>query len=186
MTKTLQHFACVACAAFLITGCARDPRVTRNDPTLVGRADVDLDEDDRRQMVTAMAEKISTDPNVTGVQGYPTILTARIQNRTSEHLDTRSIVDNVKTELLRRGQFNFVDLFGTEDYNKDVTVDIARKYGADYILYGTIAGDNRRFRNEEIRDYRMTMTLVSVLGNRVLWQDDKPLRKTIEKRLIGF
>ena len=80
-------------------------------------------------------------------------MVTRLQNKTSEHIDTQSIMDMVRVELMRGGRVVFVDKAAREDiaeeydYQQENVAIHSRKKkgehtGADLIINGPL-GLNR-------------------------------------------
>jgi len=129
----------------------------------------------------------------------PVIMVSRINNKTSEHIDTESITDSISNQLLRSGRFRFVDMTRVEDVKKQLNyqnnagmvnpskaIRFGRQVGAQYMLYGNLSSIvKNRGSNRDVY-MKMTMRLMDLESGLIEWSDEKEIRKVQEKTLFGL
>ena len=106
-------------------------------------------ESDMQKAVADLVKSIIQHHTIAQATKPPIVLVTRLQNKTSEHIDTQSIMDMVRVELMRGGRVSFVDGAAREDiaeeyaYQKEnVAVDSRKsrggQVGADFIINGRL------------------------------------------------
>jgi len=122
----------------------------------------------------------------------------KIKNKTSEHIDMESITDTISTRLLRSGKFRFVDMTKVQavkkqiDYQQDSgmvdeakAIGLGRQIGAEYMLYGNMSSIVKRDSSSKDVYYKFTLKLMHLESGLLEWQDEKEIRKTKSKSLLG-
>ncbi len=123
----------------------------------------------------------------------PAVIIGTIQNRSHEHINVKTFVQDMERELINSGLVEFVaskgerqeireerkdqDLHATEQSRKSMGQEI----GADYMLKGTI---NTIFDTEsrrQVRFYQVDLTLISLADNRKVWIGQKKIKKFVKK-----
>ncbi len=112
------------------------------------------------------------------------ILARALENNTDEHIDTRMILDKVRTSLIKTGVAQFVDdqafdqaldqlnMQATDLYDDTKAAKLGRFVGAHYIMRGSI-GNIRKTDGRETRNYFLiTMTIVDVETLLITWIDE--------------
>ncbi|MBF0159936.1 MAG: penicillin-binding protein activator LpoB [Magnetococcales bacterium] len=127
------------------------------------------------------------------VRGNRPLLTiAEVKNKTSEYIDTRSITDSIRAQLLKSGAVRFaVDTNAmdtqTEElrrqnqtglYKKSKSKKIGQMEGADYRLEGNIASIVKRTRDLHDVYYKFSLLLINNESGVIEWADEKEIRKT--------
>jgi len=123
----------------------------------------------------------------------PAVIIGAVQNRSHEHINVKTFVQDMERELINSGLVEFVaskgerqeireerkdqDLHSTEQSRKAMGQEI----GADYMLKGTI---NTIFDTEsrrQVRFYQVDLTLISLADNRKVWVGQKKIKKFVKK-----
>ena len=112
------------------------------------------------------------------------ILARALENNTDEHIDTRMILDKVRTQLIKDGVAQFVDdqafdqaldqlnMQATDLYDDTKAARLGRFVGAHYIMRGSI-GNIRKMEGRETRNYFLvTMTIVDIETLLITWIDE--------------
>ena len=112
------------------------------------------------------------------------ILARAMENNTDEHIDTRMILDKVRTGLIKTGVAQFVDdqafdqaldqlnMQATDLYDDSKAAQLGRFVGAHYIMRGSI-GNIRKVDGRETRNYFLiTMTIVDIETLLITWIDE--------------
>jgi uncharacterized protein (TIGR02722 family) len=125
-------------------------------------------------------------------------MVTNLQNKTSEHIDTQSIMDMVRVELSKSGDVEFVD--------KEARGDIKDEYeyqgsgmvseetkkgpggqtGADFIINGRIDSIVQEVGRDKTVYYKLTLNLTNLKTGVITWTDHKQLRKVFEKKRISM
>lgn len=199
MAFMLKRSAVLLGFFLVIAGCAdNSPMVTseRNvsygDPDAVEVVNIDFGSTDL-QMI---AEKMTRSLAQSGVlRGRPVIQVYDVQNKTSEYIDTRSVTDTIKKQLMKSGVARFtsdnnrmqnqVDQLKLQNdsglYKESTVAKTGNMIAAKYRLEGALASINKK--TKKIKDvyYKFTLELIDVESGLVEWMDEKEIRKT-EKR----
>src|SRR5687768_5373108 len=72
-------------------------------------------ETDMQKVVKDLVASLSNHPSVAGAKSPPLVMVTKLQNKTSEHIDTESVMDMVRVELMNSGKVQFVDKQARED-----------------------------------------------------------------------
>lgn len=126
------------------------------------------------------------------LKGRPLITVAEVKNKTSEYIDTRSITDTIRAQLLKSGTVRFaVDTVAMQSqveeisrqnqsglYNKAKTAKVGKMEGAKFRLEGNIVSIVKK--NADIKDvwYKFSLMLVDNETGTMEWADEKEIRKT--------
>ena len=128
----------------------------------------------------------------------PVVMVTRLQNKTSEHIDTQSITDMITVELVNSGTVQFVDKAARDDvaeeleYQASGTTDrTSRKrrgnqVGADLILNGRIDSIVKEVGKAKTVYYKITLNLTNLSTNLIVWTNHKQIRKRYKKRRVGL
>ena len=141
------------------------------------------------------ADKLERDPAEPGKA--PLVAVARVVNNTSEHIDTKSITDKIRTSLIKSGKIRFSaseaqgDL-QTQYKQQAVFADSAtakaagRQTGAKYLLRGDITSIVKTQGRTKDVYYKFTLNLVDVESAVIAWADEQEIRKDSVRKLIAF
>ena len=127
----------------------------------------------------------------------PLVTVARIVNNTSEHIDTRSITDKIRTALIKSGKIRFSAAEAQGDllaeykqqavYADTATAKAAgRQTGAKYLLRGDLTSIVKTQGRTKDVYYKLTLNLVDVETRVIAWADDQEIRKDTVRKLIAF
>jgi hypothetical protein len=127
----------------------------------------------------------------------PTVAVARVVNNTSEHIDTSSITDKIRTSLIKSGKVRFIAMDAQADLmaqykHQAVMADSAtakaagHQVGAKYILKGDLTSIVKNEGRTKDVYYKFTLNLVDVETAVIEWADEKEIRKDQVRKLIAF
>lgn len=128
----------------------------------------------------------------------PLVMVTKLQNKTSEHIDTQNIMDMVRVELSKSGKIRFV--------NKEAREDIAEEYNyqgsgmvskeskkgpggqmaADYIIDGRLDSIVQEVGKKKTVYYKITLQLTNLQSAVIEWTDHKQIRKKYKKQTVGL
>jgi uncharacterized protein (TIGR02722 family) len=184
-------------AALSLGGCTT---VKYGDAGAVETTTIDFGSTDLQAIATKMVDSLLTYPPMVEVTAKqrPVMFVEKIKNKTSEHIDMESITDTISTRLLRSGKFRFVDMTKVQavkkqiDYQQDSgmvdeakAIGLGRQIGAEYMLYGNMSSIVKRDSSSKDVYYKFTLKLMHLESGLLEWQDEKEIRKTKSKSLLG-
>jgi penicillin-binding protein activator len=122
----------------------------------------------------------------------PLVTVADVKNKTSEYIDTRSITDSIRAQLLKSGTVRFavdhdamqaqtdelIRQSQTGMYKKSSAKKVGRMEGADYRLEGNITSIVKQSSNVKDVYYKFSLVLVGIESGVLEWADEKEIRKT--------
>jgi uncharacterized protein (TIGR02722 family) len=128
----------------------------------------------------------------------PLVMVTGLQNKTSEHIDTQSIMDMVRVELSKSGDVEFVDKEARGDIKEEyeyqqsgMVGEETRKgpggqTGADYIINGRLDSIVQEVGKDKTVYYKLTLNLTNLKTGVISWTDHKQMRKVFEKKRISM
>lgn len=155
-------------------------------------------ESDMQNAVKALVESMLNHPAIANANRPPIVMVTRLQNKTSEQVDTQSIMDMVRVQLMRNGKTRFVDKEARDDvaeeyeYQQSGMVSNETKkgkggqVGADFIINGRLDSIVQEAGKDKTVYYKVTLNLTNLKSNIIEWTDDKQIRKVFRKRSIGL
>jgi uncharacterized protein (TIGR02722 family) len=135
---------------------------------------------------------------IAGAKKPPVVIVTQLQNKTSEHIDTQSIMDMIRVELMNSGKVQFIDKEAREDikneydYNGSGMVSEESKKtaggqtGADFIINGRLDSIVQEVGKDKTVYYKITLNLTNIKTSVISWSDHKQIRKAFKKKSIGF
>ena len=197
MTRTLLLLGCALAA--LGPGCSGpvtrygDARATETVNADFGSTDLQLIAD---KMVASLVASNRLQPDPADPGKPPLISVTRLRNETSEHIDTKSITDKIRTALIKSGKVRFSAL--------DMQADLVNQYklqgtladsataktagkqaGSKYILGGNISSIVKQTGKVKDVYYKITLQVTDVESAVIEWADEVEIRKDSVRRLFG-
>lgn len=197
-TLHLVRTASIGTALLLLAGCATTEgptvgsgNVVYGDSKAVETVTNQFGSTDLQSIAEAMTRSMLQSAPVTR-NNRPRVTMADVKNKTSEYIDTKSITDTIRAQLLKSGQVRFVadidHMQGQTDelmrqnqtglYKKSTTKKIGNMVGADYRVLGNI--DSIVKRTSDVKDvyYKFSLMLMNIETGEIEWADEKEIRKT--------
>jgi uncharacterized protein (TIGR02722 family) len=128
----------------------------------------------------------------------PTIIIQRIRNKSHEHIQVDTFLNDLKREILRSGRADFVA-------NKEVREDVreerkdqelnaslasqnemGEEQGADYALTGSILSTVDELKGKRVTFYQVDLSLIDMTTNREVWNGQKKIKKYQERSGYGL
>jgi penicillin-binding protein activator len=177
------------------------PKVVYGDPGArevvtadFGSTDLQLVTD---KMVASLLDSGRLVPDKAQPDQPPVVAVTSLRNRTSEHIDTKSITDKIRTALLKSGRarFSAMDMQGDllnqvkfQDLAADTDTAKAygRQVGATFILGGDITSIVKQSGRVKDVYYKITLNLVHIESGLITWADEKEIRKDSKRPLFGL
>jgi len=127
-----------------------------------------------------------------GYKSKPLVTIAEVKNKTSEYIDTRSITDTIRTQLLKSGTMRFAtDIAGMANqtdelarqnstglYKESGKAKLGKMEGAKYRIEGSITSIVKR--SSDLKDvyYKFSLIMTDNEAGTIEWADEKEIRKT--------
>ena len=119
-----------------------------------------------------------------------------LKNETDEHVNTRTIMEKIRTKLINAGFATFVDDQAIEDilnqlqlqqsglFDDKTVTKIGKLVGARLILRGTISSIRKRTDRRDIIYYNITLQLVNIQTGEIVWTDEKEIQRLTSKSVF--
>ena len=155
-------------------------------------------ESDMQNAVRDLVASATSHYAIASAKTPPVVMVTRLQNKTSEHIDTQSITDMFRVELMRNGKVQFVDKAAREDiaeeYDYQGSGMVSREtkkgkggqIGADFILNGRLDSIVQQAGKDKTVYYKMTMNMTNLKTGIIVWSDYKQIRKKFKKQSVGI
>lgn len=155
-------------------------------------------ESDMQNAVKELVASAVAHPTIANAKRPPIVMVTRLQNKTSEHIDTQSITDMFTVELTNSGKVNFVDKAAREDmaeeYDYQGSGMVSREsqkgkggqVGADFIMNGRLDSIVQEAGKDKTIYYKLTMNLTNLKTGLIQWTGQKQLRKQFKKKRVGL
>ena len=205
MTKRMQKlFVMILLPAVvaLVAGCTVSTRNVSPEEEL--NYDETYNFTDKKKIVKTLVESLATKPPIGGSTDRPIIVVYGIANRTSEHISTSGITDEIRKEILQTGKARFVNKEQRENIIQETEyqdsgrvsqatrIKQARQLGAKYMLTGTLRSiekkEGRQFRltKKNYIYYSLNLELTDLETSLIEWADSVELIREASKPFIGW
>lgn len=195
----IASFGALVGSLGVLTGCAEKEfvRGTYDDTDKENNLNDTWSETDMQKVVADLVASMVNHHEIANAKRPPIVMVTKLQNKTSEHIDTQSVMDMVRVELGRGGRVAFVD--------KEAREDVAAEYeyqdgnmsgetkkskgaqtGADYIINGRLDSIVQQAGKDKSIYYKVTLNLTNLKTNVIVWSDYKQLRKKYRKQSVGL
>ena len=155
-------------------------------------------ETDMQVSVKSMVASLVQHNSIVNARKMPTVMVTNLQNKTSEHIDTQSIMDMVRVELTNSGKVRFVDKEAREDISNEydyqnsgmVSQETKKgpggQIGADFIINGRLDSIVQEVGKEKTVYYKLTLNLTNLRTGIIAWTNHKEIRKAYRKKSVGL
>ena len=199
MNKLVMFF--VTSVALLAVGCGPRAFVKGQYDDNVEDTNLLTDkwsETDMQNAVKDLVKAAVENPAISQAKRKPIVMVTRLQNKTSEVIDTQNITDMFQVELQNSGKVQFVDKAAREDiadeYEYQDSGMVSREtkkgkggqVGADFVLNGRLDSIVQEAGKDKTVYYKMTMNLTNLKTGLVEWTGQKQMRKMFKKKRLGL
>ena len=199
--KSVFSMCLVFSGVLVLTACGPQAFVKGNYDEDVEKENLLTDswsETDMQKVVKDLVGSAVRHNAISNAKRPPIVMVTKLQNKTSEHIDTQNITDMVTVELTNTGKVQFVDKAAREDiaeeydYQSSGTTSRETKkgkghqVGADLILNGRIDSIVQEVGKEKTIYYKITMNMTNLSTGLIVWTDHKQIRKLYRKKSIGI
>lgn len=155
-------------------------------------------ETDMQNAVKDLVVSLVNHPSIANAKTPPVVMITQLQNKTSEHIDTQSIMDMFRVELMNSGRVEFVDKEARQDIkdeydyqNSGIVSEETKKgpggqIGADFIVNGRMDSIVQEVGKDKTVYYKMTMNLTNLKTSKMVWSNYKQMRKQFKKKSVGL
>lgn len=169
-----------------------------DDPNRVELLDDKFNEADMQQMADTIVKAMTACPAIKDAKKSPTVIMDKIQNRTEEHIDAKSLTDKIRTALIKSGKVRFVNkeergtLEDEYKYNeegntsRETSKKRGKQIGSDYIFSGAMATNIQQVGNDKFIYYKLTMNLTNTEESTIDCSEEREIRKKYRKQSVGI
>ena len=182
----------------LLAGCGPTIRYEIKDEETVTGSDWSAkDLKDVSEYMTASINKSTYIMNLQKNSEKPRwMLSKDLKNETDEHVNTRTIMEKIRTRLINEGVANFVDDQAIEDilnqlklqqsglFDNKTAAQVGKLVGAKLVLRGTIYSIRKKSDRQDIIYYNITLQLVNIQTGEIIWTDEKEIQRLTSKSLF--
>ncbi len=146
-----------------------------------------------QQMIKDMIYRPWLTDFITENDRKPVIIVGHIKNKSSEHINTETFINDIERELINSGKVKFVaapkermqileERYYQQSHASDETAkSLAQETGADFMLLGTISSMTDAIGGKEVKYYQVDLTLVNIETNEKVWIGTKKIKKFIKR-----
>lgn len=146
--------------------------------------------EDQVSLVRKISYDMQNSPAIRNAIGnnHPTLMVDVIHNKTSEHIDTESLTDTLKVNIINSGMFHIINRnvslltreaqlnnAGLTDQNK--AIKLGKLYGAQYVLYGNFSSIVNYASNTQNTFYKFTVILQNIETGEEIWVGEATINK---------
>ena len=191
-----------AIVLFMMTGCSATTRDISPDEAI--HYDEGYDFSDKNAIVSDLVASLVNKPPLVARYDRPVIIVYGVANRTSEHIETSGITDDIRQEILQSGKARFVNkvqrdnIQSESDYqyggnvSAETRLQRARQVGAEYMLSGTLRSIKKkqpkqfRLTKKTLQYYSLTLELTDLQTGLIEWTDSTEIVRESSTPFIGW
>lgn len=189
-------------ALLVLAGCSATTRDLSPDEVI--HYDEGYDFSDKKAIVDRLVESLITKPPLVARSDRPVLIIYNVANRTSEHIETSGITDDIRLEILQSGKARFVNEVQRETIQKETDYQYggnvspetriarARQVGAEYMISGTLRSITKkqpeqvRLKKKTLQYYSLTLELTDLQTGLIEWTDNVEIVREAAKPIIGW
>ena len=192
--KAMLNLLAAAALAAGMAGCATT--VEYGDATSSKPIDTTFGSADLQQIAATMVDSMLADEVLQDISadGPPLLIVDKVKNKTMQHIDTESVTDSIRTKLIRSRKFSFQDrtteaaLQEELAYQQGAAKDAVASGQQDaphYMLTSNLSEiEQEQGRLKDVY-YKFTMNLRDLKSGRLIWADEKEIRKQKTRSVFG-
>ncbi|HHX98982.1 MAG: penicillin-binding protein activator LpoB [Kiritimatiellia bacterium] len=180
--------------AILAAGCATT--VQYGDETSSKPISTDFGSSDLQQVAAKMVDSLLSDPLLDDISvgGPPLLIVDKVKNKTMQHIDTESITDSIRTKLIRSRKFSFQDRTTEAALQEELAYQQVAAHDAiasgqqdapRYMLTANLSEIQQEQGRLKDVYYKFTMNLRDLKSGRLIWADEKEIRKQKTRSVFG-
>jgi hypothetical protein len=159
---------------------------------------------DKKAIVAELVQSLAASRPLCCLEGRPVVVIYGVANRTSQHIDTSGITDDIRQEILATGKARFVNKARRADIERELSYQYggnvnpetrmqrARQIGAQYMMTGTLRSirkkqpDQVRFKRRTLQYYSLSLELTDLETGLIDWADSVEIVREAAKPFIGW
>jgi uncharacterized protein (TIGR02722 family) len=195
-------FICALAAMIMMSGCTATTRDISTGDTI--HYDETYDFSDKQVFVTELVGSLVGKPPLALRDDRPVLIIYGVANRTSEHIQTSGITDDIRKEIFQSGKARFVNevqrasIQSEIDYQQGGNVSAktriqrGRQVGAEYMITGTLRSITKkqpkqvRLKKRTLQYYSLTLELTDLQTGLIEWTDSVEIARESSKPFIGW
>ncbi len=192
--KTMLKLLAAAGIAALLASCSTT--VEYGDSTSSKPVSTDFGSSDLQQIAATMVDSMLSDEVLQeiSVDGPPLLIVDKVKNKTLQHIDTESVTDSIRTKLIRSRKFSFQDRTTEAALNEELAYQQAAAKDAvasgqqdapHYMLTSNLSEIQQEQGRLKDVYYKFTMSLRDLKSGRLIWADEKEIRKQKNRSIFG-
>jgi len=202
MMRRLLFMAATGLVAVNLVGCSKETKITRIDETVVTDFSGRWNDTDSRLVASEMIKQAVGSPwleNYTREKGrQPIVIVGTISNRSHEHINMRTFVDDLARELTNSQKVTFVAAKGEREEVREERQDQAihareetqkaagKELGADYMLKGNFSTILDEGDGVKGIYYQVDLEMIDLESNVKAWIGQKKIKKVVERKRVMF
>ena len=155
-------------------------------------------ETDMQKVVKDLVASAIKNDAIANAKRPPILMVTKLQNKTSEHIDTQSITDMITVDLSSSGKVQFVDKAARDDISEEYDYQDSgmvsretkkgkgKQVGADLIMNGRIDSIVQEVGKNKSIYYKITLNMTNLSTGLIVWTDQKQIRKNYKKQSVGL
>jgi uncharacterized protein (TIGR02722 family) len=183
-----------AALAALLAGCATT--VEYGDATSSKPIGTGFGSSDLQQIAAAMVDSMLMDEVLQDISagGPPLLIVDKVKNKTMQHIDTESVTDSIRTKLIRSRKFSFQDRTTEAALQEELAYQQAaardpiaggQQDAPRYMLTSNLTEIKQEQGRLKDVYYKFTMSLRDLKSGRLIWADEKEIRKQKTRHVFG-
>ena len=194
MKTTWKLLMAASLLALLATGC--QTTVEYGDATSSKPISTDFGSSDLQQIAATMVDSMLSDDVLQDISanGPPLLIVDAVKNKTTQHIDTESVTDSIRTKLIRSRKFSFEDRTTEAALQQELAyqqtasqdaVPAGQQDAPHYMLTSNLSEiEQEQGRLKDVY-YKFTMSLRDLKSGRLIWADEKEIRKQKTRSVFG-
>lgn len=167
-----------------------------DDPNKVILLDDKFNENDMQIVSNHLVKSMVEFGGIKSSAERPLVMVGTVRNRTSEHIDVKTLTDKVRTEVIKSGRMRFSDKTARDEVSEEykfqagelvdqkTAVKKGRQIGVKYLITGDVASNIQEVGKDKVIFYIVTLNLIDLETNIIEWSENKEVRKRYKKRSI--
>lgn len=193
-----MKYAVIATLLTFFAGCAPKFQGTYNDPNEVEIVDDKWNETDARKTAEYMIAEVLSKPWLdefrTSHKGKkPFVIVDDIENRTDEHIDTKTLTEFVRDELINSRKVRFLNAPARKKVLDEIRYQNSgavrkkdrgrggRQFGSDYLLGGAVSSSVHTQGGLKTVTYQVVMNLTSIVTGEMEWSGKRRVKKRFKR-----
>ena len=161
--------------------------------------DIDFSSSDLKEIAKHMTESIMESAFYKEISSAPKeerprfILAPKLENKTTQHIDGRGIIEKVRSKLINNAGLVFIDetaindamkqleLQNSDFFNNQKALKLGQLVGGRYLVRGTMRSIHKRTATQDKIYLVIRLWITDLQTVEIVWEDEKEFKRTKEK-----